>query len=605
MKKLTYILKKLLKWIFKYFKYLILIFICFIVSLFNKDEKEKMKTKEKEIKRKKEQTLSPKYNSSELPETPHTLIQNYLFNPTKEEIKEEILKFYCEEVRIPKYKLAKENFQEIEQLEEMIIPLIEEEITKKEIKNEEALQERIVYLGKIERLKKIEDYLKNPILPKKEIKMQISQVPLQITKEKPILEESTKYPKIATQPTFRKEIKENQKVEPKVSFANMPERKIPPLNQEDKKIAEKEKDNNIKKEPLNLAPNTPPEKNIIISLTPPEKYKKEQKSEEEIVSPKKQEIEPKIEQEDKKEERKEQEEQTESLNMLPIEQELRKIKEMKKIELTKENLEDKNYDDLIAKIDILLKKIKDQEKKSLKTEDLKKLKEKEQTLLNIKSDLENNLASDLEKEEKQLQENITKEELTGLELELKKLQLEHQMDLNNHLLNKAEDLENLSKENLNKIEKELIKIKLKKACKYLELPSLLILPFIRNRYFALFTAGLFLNNHLNFLNNILHHHTYTYLPEDLLEIQKGENALEKALELTKENRSYLEYLEINILKKYPELSLDQEYLIYINELKFSLIKNEEKMLKKKKMIKKYNLKYQVKIRKLKHKMDKT
>ena len=487
----------------------------------------------------------------------------------------------------------------------MIIPLIEEEITKKEIRDEETLQERIVYLGKIERLKKIEDYLKNPILSKKEIKMQISQVPLQITKEKPILEESTKYPKIATQPTFQKEIKENQKVEPKVSFANMPERKIPPLNQEDKKIAEKRKDNNIKKEPLNLATNTPPEKNIIISLTPPEKCQKEQKAEEEIVSSKRQEIEPKIEQEDKKEKRKEQEEQTESLNMLPIEQELRKITEIKQSELKKENLEDKNYDDLIAKIDILLKKIKDQEKKSLKTEDLKKLKEKEQTLLNIKSDLENNLASDLEKEEKQLQENITKEELTGLELELKKLQLEHQMDLNNHLLNKAEDLENLSKENLNKIEKELIKIKLKKACKYLELPSLLILPFIRNRYFALFTAGLFLNNHLNFLNNILHHHTYTYLPEDLLEIQKGENALEKALELTKENRSYLEYLEINILKKYPELSLDQEYLIYINELKFSLIKNEEKMLKKKKMIKKYNLKYQVKIRKLKHKMDKT
>ena len=84
--------------------------------------------------------------------------------------------------------------------------------------------------------------------------------------------------------------------------------------------------------------------------------------------------------------------------------------------------------------------------------------------------------ANLESEKALLEENITEEEIKGLLENLKKQHLEHQIDLNEHLINKAEDLENLSKEKVEKIEKELIKIKLKKASKSLELPTLILPP---------------------------------------------------------------------------------------------------------------------------------
>ena len=127
------------------------------------------------------------------------------------------------------------------------------------------------------------------------------------------------------------------------------------------------------------------------------------------------------------------------------------------------------------------------------------------------------------------------------------------------------------------------------------------MPFIRNRYFFGFTAALFINNHLNFLNSILKRRSILYEDPKLAYIKKGSDALEEAIKLTNNNLSYLVTLEKDILSKYPELSLDEEYLIYINKLKYSLMMNQEKMLKKRKMIEKYNLKYQVKIRKLKKK----
>ena len=117
----------------------------------------------------------------------------------------------------------------------------------------------------------------------------------------------------------------------------------------------------------------------------------------------------------------------------------------------------------------------------------------------------------------------------------------------------------------------------------------------------MFTTGLILNNHIHILDHLLKHKSVTYESPDLESIKKGSDALENALQLTNTNISYLSFLENNILSKYPELSADNEYLIYINKLKSSLMQNQEKMFKKKEMIRKYNLKYQAKIRKLQKK----
>ena len=62
--------------------------------------------------------------------------------------------------------------------------------------------------------------------------------------------------------------------------------------------------------------------------------------------------------------------------------------------------------------------------------------------------------------------------------------------------------------------------------------------------------------------------------------------------------SYLNYLESEALKKYPELKYDVDYLINLNSLKSKLLRQQERLLKKEKMIKKHNLKLKNKIRKL-------
>ena len=278
-----------------------------------------------------------------------------------------------------------------------------------------------------------------------------------------------------------------------------------------------------------------------------------------------------------------------------------KVIEQENTNLTNLDFEDKNYEEILFKIDLLLKQIEDSLKLNLKPDDKNKLLVKERELKEIKNTIEKSKEKDIEQEKNELEENIKEEELLSLQKALQDLYLEHQIDLNEHMLNKVEDLENLSKEKLSKVEKELIKSRLKKASITLELPSIFLLPFMRNRYFLLFTMGILINNHFNILDHLLKHQSVSYTPPELEHIKKGSDALENALNETRINLSYLNNLEQTILTKYPELSLDEEYLLYINKLRFKLLKNEEKMLKKKKMIQKYNLKYQIKIRKLKKK----
>ena len=146
------------------------------------------------------------------------------------------------------------------------------------------------------------------------------------------------------------------------------------------------------------------------------------------------------------------------------------------------------------------------------------------------------------------------------QLELQKLHIENQLDINETLLNKIEDIEKLNATQIEIIEKKLIKKKLKRASQAMEIPSLLALPFVRNKYFFYFTIGLFVNNHFNFLHHIFRRKTKHYTTIDLSALRNGQDALNNALNLTAENIMYLEYLEQETLQKYPDLALDDEYL---------------------------------------------
>lgn len=97
-------LKNLLKWLFRWLKYIIIIIIGLIYSLFRREEMPKIKKISQELKPSKKENIK---NSSGIPnESPKSFIKNSPFNPTKEELKEEILKFYYEEKKLKKCELT-------------------------------------------------------------------------------------------------------------------------------------------------------------------------------------------------------------------------------------------------------------------------------------------------------------------------------------------------------------------------------------------------------------------------------------------------------------------------------------------------------------------
>lgn len=260
------------------------------------------------------------------------------------------------------------------------------------------------------------------------------------------------------------------------------------------------------------------------------------------------------------------------------------------IETEKEDLEDKNYEELEERINKMLDKIEEfylKNEKNLSKEQKILLKNEINKLYNLKENLYNQLESDVKKEEYQLERFIEENETTGLKNKLQEMKLEHQLDLDKMLLNNIEDLNNINQKKVAEIEKKLIKQKLRKASKTLEITSILALPFIRNKYFFYFSIGLFVNNHFNFLNSILKRKTIENNTLDLNKIKRGREALEESININYDNINYLNQLENEILLKHPELSFDNEYLIYINQLKNKLTKNYEKLSKKRDTIDKY------------------
>ena len=182
---------------------------------------------------------------------------------------------------------------------------------------------------------------------------------------------------------------------------------------------------------------------------------------------------------------------------------------------------------------------------------------------------------------------------------------ENQIDLNNQLISKVEDLNNMNKDRVAEIEKKLIKTKIKKASRCLEIPSIIALPFIRNKFFAFFTAGLFVNNHFHFINSIFKRKTEDPKEPELDNLKKGKDALNKSLNLTVENLYYLDYLEQEILTRYPELYIDNEYLYYIAELRAKLNNSYIRLMKKKERLSKTQSKAKKNIKALKKTLKKT
>lgn len=142
--KLITLIKRLFYWI----KYFIIILICFIYALFKSDNPKL--TKEKKNLQLKRQELLKKTNPKFLPTTheDNSLINNSIFTLTEELIKEKIILFYCQEKEFKQYELTKKDDEIIKEITKKIIPQIK--LEEKYLKKEEQLEELIKKLGQKE-----------------------------------------------------------------------------------------------------------------------------------------------------------------------------------------------------------------------------------------------------------------------------------------------------------------------------------------------------------------------------------------------------------------------------------------------------------------------
>lgn len=273
----------------------------------------------------------------------------------------------------------------------------------------------------------------------------------------------------------------------------------------------------------------------------------------------------------------------------------------------KGDIEDRDYDSLEHKVDEALEKIEMfiiANESKLSKQQLEQLQIEKEKLLITKEKINKQRELDIEVERKDLENNIKRTELDGLQDELKRMHIEDQLQMSQLMINKLDDLNYMAESNAREIEKKLLKLKLKEACRALAYPSLFALPFVRNKYFFFFTVGLFVNRRLGFIGNIFRRHTPDYQEEELNNLVSGKDALNGALNTMRENIDYLNVLEEQAMQRYPELARDHEYLTYLNSLKHRLNANYNRLTRRQNTIDRLIYRTKKNIKVLKRKKNK-
>lgn len=548
-------------------------------------------------------------------------------------LKEELEAIYKEE----KFKLKTATTIEIikvDKIKERIYPPITDRAEKDILRNSymirEALQESL-----------IEDQIKNPLFPnhpKKEIedhKKTIIQSK-QIIDEEPIaVLENTEIILNTPKNTIKNEIKnitlvgatiatktaiellspsKNQTTEEQTSKTNNPsiqedkeliqnEIIIEPNKEnpskttiDNKQEKKKEIQENLESELDNLKKEIEEEKEKTIEELEELKEKVEQKIEE-------------IKQEQKKETSKEKEDKKEEkVKELKLESEIIDVSmttsallEDNEKELSKEDFEERDYDKIERQIDKMLEDITNTYLKygdKLTPKQKAKLQKEETKLREAKDNLQLRKVQDIETERKHLNAEILDIEKQGLQNELKKIHDENQREVSPEFLRRMETLEGMTKEQVANMDKRILLSRFRKANLILEMSSILALPFVRNKYFFAFTAGIIIDNHFNFVNAFFRRRINSYQPADLDAIKRGQDALNGALDITYKNIVELDYLEQQALSKYPELAHDPRYVSQVTSLRTSLTRKYNKLMKKNETMEKYRLKTQKQVKKL-------
>ncbi len=271
-----------------------------------------------------------------------------------------------------------------------------------------------------------------------------------------------------------------------------------------------------------------------------------------------------------------------------------------KEELKKEEFEDKDYDRIERQIDKMLEDITNtylRYEDKMTSKQKSKLKAEENKLRTTRDQIRSQKNKDIITEQNYLNEPISYSELDGLQSELKKIDTENKSQVSEDLFRRMETLDGMTKENVANVDKRIMLKHFNKASILLEMTSLLALPFIRNKFFFAFTAGLIIDNHFNFINAFFKRKINKYEPADLSNIKKGQDALNGALDITYKNLVELDYLEQQALARYPELANDQDFIREVTRLRINLNNKYNKLMKKNKSMEKYYMKskYQQKV----------
>ena len=248
------------------------------------------------------------------------------------------------------------------------------------------------------------------------------------------------------------------------------------------------------------------------------------------------------------------------------------------------------------KIEVLTNEIKS---KSLPKEEVTQKEKEIKKLQNTKKEIEFLKDEELETIRKDIEYEVTIRE--------KEMVLD---ELNNIKKNNEEKIKSLELDEkipkinayLDNYKEYLIRQEISHTLNKLTTPLILTFPFIKNKYFRLFTGGVFLHNSFHFMKSLLGGPRKDVYPLDLTTIKTGMDALNSYGDYLRINQSSFYKLKEEISLKYPHLMYDEEFVKEITKIEKILNAKEQKYLKDKEKLNKYFYKGKYMERKLKRKI---
>lgn len=284
------------------------------------------------------------------------------------------------------------------------------------------------------------------------------------------------------------------------------------------------------------------------------------------------------------------------INFKELERKTEAIKTIAVTECNKEELVDKEYEEIeilvekkIEEVEALLLKTITPEQKEKLTNELKKLQDiKEQVALHKEQDLEDYRLS--------LEETISFTEIQLITKQLQEFYDKNEFEKKKKLFTETE---RKTKEEIDKIKQTLIKEQIKKTVHKLEIPLFLSFPFIKNKHFRRLVGGLFIFRSFQFIKNVVFGSKILEENIDLSAIKRGRDALAENIILIEKNKISFEELKQTIFTQYPALLNDEEFLQNVEKLEEKLQKNYKDLVKQEKIVNKYFDKSKVLVRKRK------